>query len=116
MRFLAEYRNVYNDVNVSEWRVIEDLEPGDTPLQVYNDLCKCVDGILDVVGFVDAPEWGHIRTGSGYGEATLFQYRDSRDRSVEIFTEFQYRIIEIEDTRIRPSDVSQSDERALALE
>ena len=108
-QYYAEFRNVYSDVSVTEWRAIEDLAFGDTPLQVYNDLCRYVGQILDLTGFVDQPEWGHIRTRRD--DFTLFQYRDSRDRSAEIFTEYQYRIIEIL-IEIPEHD----DQRALALD
>jgi hypothetical protein len=91
--FKAQWRNVFSDVNVTEWLDVLQLQPATTPLQVYNDLCKYAGKVLDVVGFVDQREWGHIRTGTSYGDFTLFQYPDERDRSSEIFVEFQYRII-----------------------
>lgn len=85
MEFAVEYRNVWNDVTVTPWREFADIGRHPTPLAAYNALCQDLGCIVTVTGFVDAPEWGQIRTGRAYGDYTLLCH--PQDQNI------QYRIV-----------------------
>jgi len=86
VKYKAQSRTVYCDISVTEWSDMSDNF--DTPEEAYGEVCKCVKGIPDRVGFTDMPENGHIRTGIGYGESSLFE--DHQHPS------HQFRIISVE--------------------
>ena len=67
--------------------VFTDCGKHNTPLSAYDRMCKELGVIVEVCGFVDAPEWGHIKTGRGYTDHTLFQHPQDHD--------VQYRIVDV---------------------
>jgi hypothetical protein len=84
MAYNPQYRIVFSDINVTPWsKLVDDLF--DSPEDAYAAICRHIKGVPDRVGFTDAPENGDIRTGSGYGDASLFE--DPRNRA------YQFRVI-----------------------
>ncbi len=91
--FRIEWRYVLNDAVVSPWKDV-NLKWTDSAVDAYAELCAWLGCVPDRVGFTDAPELGQIRTGSGYGDYSLFQHPES-DR-------YQYRIVELGHTEPEP--------------
>ena len=96
MLYEVEFRRVINDACVTPWKVFTDCPKRRTPLAAYDILCKQLNAIVQVCGFVDAPEWGMIRTGRGYADHTLFQHPEDRD--------IQYRIVEVEEINVQSNN------------
>ena len=84
MGYVVEWRHVFNDVRVTEWKLFHECGEYCTPLSAYEELCKILGCIVNVSGFVESPDWGHIRTSRR--DFTLFEHPDDQD--------CQYRIVE----------------------
>jgi hypothetical protein len=106
MSYMPQWRTIYSDVNVSHWADLCD-DPSDSAEKAYGKICEYIHGVPNRVGFTDAPEYGKIRTGRGYADASLFE--DPR------FTRQQYRIV-WQDTPVEVHEQTPLSGRAIYLD